>query len=502
MQPDKSSSPSARRLFRIRKLGRLGRALLAAAFLTATPGLEVTAWAAPRLHEASKVLRMNREAMDLFEELEFELARSTLQDALKVIQKAELGEHLVASRTHGNLAVVYAVGLKNQARAIEHFRAALAVRTDFELPAELAAGEAQQALERARRGDAAATEPTLAAPDEVATESPPPEPAASATRAKGSAAALRCPTAGDVAAGDDLTLRCVTGGGLSAASVIMFYKRQGEDDFTTIPMKMQAGQTGDAKAVWTANIPGSHVQGKWLPFYFEARDNGGDALAMSGRYDSPSLLSIKGGEITASAKDTEEDPLARPAEGTGPGETNREGLWFVGLGVGSGGGYAAGGFEVYENSSFTPGLVGPRSAHALPEIGYYISPTIALSLQGRHQYIPRPDTITAGGANSVLLRGLFYLGQGASRFYGSVAVGGGEGIRLVMEAPEKNDTGMATGKRVQDTVRGGPVLAGAGAGWSHDFTGVLSWVIEVNLLAGVPTFSAAYDVNTAMRASF
>jgi hypothetical protein len=447
-------------LFRIRKLGRLGRALLAAAFLTATPGLEVTAWAAPRLHEASKVLRMNREAMDLFEELEFELARSTLQDALKVIQKAELGEHLVASRTHGNLAVVYAVGLKNQARAIEHFRAALAVRTDFELPAELAAGEAQQALERARRGDAAA------------------------------------------AAGDDLTLRCVTGGGLSAASVIMFYKRQGEDDFTTIPMKMQAGQTGDAKAVWTANIPGSHVQGKWLPFYFEARDNGGDALAMSGRYDSPSLLSIKGGEITASAKDTEEDPLARPAEGTGPGETNREGLWFVGLGVGSGGGYAAGGFEVYENSSFTPGLVGPRSAHALPEIGYYISPTIALSLQGRHQYIPRPDTITAGGANSVLLRGLFYLGQGASRFYGSVAVGGGEGIRLVMEAPEKNDTGMATGKRVQDTVRGGPVLAGAGAGWSHDFTGVLSWVIEVNLLAGVPTFSAAYDVNTAMRASF
>jgi hypothetical protein len=305
--------------------------------------------------------------------------------------------------------------------------------------------------------------------------------------------------------------------------VILFYKRSGRGEFTAVPMRSK-GAAGDArKASWTARIPGDEVAGTWLPFYFEARDGRGASLALAGRDDSPNIITIRGGEedeeprargarrdrdedededesagAEAGEEDETENPLAR-IEAEKRRERALKRRFFVGIGVGTGGGYAGGsGVEAYRQyvRGFSPGLAAQGLGHGLPEIGYFVTPDFALALQGRHQVIPRFNQYTASGANSVLARALFLFGEGSGRFYAALAAGGGEGVRMVVEA----DT--STGGKVKDTVRGGPVLAGGGLGFTYAFGTVVSWMIETGALAGFPTFSAAFDVNTGLRFRF
>lgn len=480
----------------------------AAVWLAATP-----APAAPgdrAIEQAAKVLKLNREAMELYESLDFELAKRTLLEALDLGEAANLGNHTVMVRTHANLAVVYALGLKDEARAVKQLREALELKPDFKPSRDYATPEMTRLLSRAQRelkeGTPAERPRRKVTDEEIKTlvDAPLPkaDPAESGDRPKGKlpSAALDCPTSGEVQAGDEVTLRCVTAPDLRPSSVVMFYKRSGKDDFTSVPMKSTAGE-GDARR-WVGRIPAGEVAGKWLPIYFEARDGRGAALAMSGRNDSPSIINVRGdaeGNGEQAAVRTREEAAPTGEDGQPRGYALGPNRLWIGLGLGSGGGYAKGdGVEAYRQyvHSFQPGLAGEGLAHVVPEIGYFLTPTFALSLQGRSQYIPRDNRYTAAGANAVLARALFFGGGDRGRFYGALAAGGGEGFRLSVKASTMD------GEVVHDTVRGGPILAGVGGGFSYAFNGTFSWMIESNLLAGFPTFSTALDVNTGLRASF
>lgn len=172
---------------------------------------------------------------------------------------------------------------------------------------------------------------------------------------------------------------------------------------------------------------------------------------------------------------------------------------WIGLGVGAGAGYANGdGVEAFDAyvSKYRPGFAPASLAHATPELGRFIRPNIALSLQGRLQWRPHKDEYTASGAWAVLARALFFTKGPRARFYSSLAAGGGDGFRLVVKAR------TADGKTVQDTVRGGPFLAGGGGGFSYALGDRFTWIVESNLLVGVPIVSMVLDLNTGLRASF
>ncbi|MDX2018837.1 MAG: hypothetical protein SF187_01245 [Deltaproteobacteria bacterium] len=456
------------------------------------------------LEQASKVLTLNREAMELYEELEFELAKRSLDEAVATIRSAQLESHMVAAKTYGNLGILFAAGFKDAEKAAAYFQSALAVKADYQLPKEFTTPEAVAALQAARSGPAVAKE--AAAINK--------EPEAATTRAKGSseAATLRCPSSGDVFAGDDVTLRCVTTPGFTPASVVLYYKAPGEEDFTALPMRSKAARNN--KAMWSASIPARDVSGKWVPFYFEAKDQGGETLALAGRYESPNILTVKG-EDTSVRKSARKRPQEDPANGDdeenplekgkkGEEEGVYAGRWFIGLGLGSGAGYSPDPkLEVYGQygGSVTPGMLFAGGGHALPEVGYMVSDHVGISVQGRVQYIPRPNTVSAGGAFAAFVRALFFTGTGPSRFYGILQAGGGEGFRLKMSPVVKNAaTGTTT--REQDTVRGGPLVAGAGGGYAYGLTETLDFTLETNLLAGAPDFALAFDVNAGLRATF
>jgi hypothetical protein len=460
------------------------------------------------LEQASKVLSLNREAMELYEELEFELAKRNLDEAVNTVRSGHLEQHMVASKTYGNLGILFAAGFKDAAKATAYFQSALAVKADYQLPKEFRTPEAVAALEAARKGPAAATE--VAA--EESTEDAPA--AAPVARPKGGdqAAVLRCPSSGDVFAGDDVTLRCVTSAGFSPASVVLYYKGAGEENFTALPMRSKAARND--KFMWSASIPAGEVSGKWVPFYFEAKDQGGETLALAGRNESPNILTVKGGDTDvrrsvrkqpsgddAGNKDDNENPLAKEQT---EGEGIYAGRWFLGLGLGSGMGYSPDPkLEVYGNygGTVTPGMLFAGGGHALPEIGYMVTDTFGISAQARVQYIPRPDTISAGGAVAGMLRALIYTGTGPSRFYGIAQAGGGSGFRLKMSPAVKDaTTGVSSIK--QDTVRGGPFVAGAGAGYAYQIGESFDLTLETNVLAGVPDFALAFDINAGLRTTF
>ena len=84
-------------------------------------------------------------------------------------------------------------------------------------------------------------------------------------------------------------------------------------------------------------------------------------------------------------------------------------------------------------------------------------------------------------------------------------MGGGEGFRLIaypaqsLPTPPNGDPQYANFK---DTVRGGPVLAGVGGGYLYEISKGVSWMAEINLLAGFPHFAAVADFNTGFQVNF
>ena len=460
----------------------------------------------------AKVQKMNRYAMQLFDDLNYALAEKTLLDALAIVEKSNLASGSAGLATHGNLAVLYSIGLKNPDKAVFHFKKALAIKPDLKMSKQRATPETEANLARAKAemsGSMAVRKPAQAAVEASAD------------------AGIKCPTGGEVQAGDDVTLKCLTSAEVRATTVMLFYKPSGSDEFQVIEMT-KSGTSGGT-TTWVGKIPGAQTKAKWIPVYFEARDDSGISLAASGREDSPSVIALKGGDAgsapvasapagegqNAEGEEEEEEeegeeidddnPLARLENERRREHEGSKGTWWVSGGVGAGFGYAhANSTEAFGKYKvgFNPGLAA-SVGHGTVELGYFIGRQTALSLGGRFQrIIPPGPTGTATGALTGLLRVLFFTeDQGKVRWYFAGAVGGGEGFRFQVDATVTDASGKPIGT-VKDTVRGGPYVAGFGGGMLYKLNRHLRWTIETQALLGFPHYSAVLDLTTGLRWMF
>ena len=234
---------------------------------------------------ASKVQKLNRYAMQLFDDLNYALAEKTLLEALAIVEKSNLGSSPAGLATNGNLAVLYSVGLKNPDKAVFHFKKALAIKPDLRMSKQRATPETEANLARAKA--------ELGLAGQAPASSGKPQPSAAKQVEAVSDVAIKCPTGGEVQAGDDLTLNCLTSADLHPATVVLYYKASGEDQYQALPMT-KSGTSGGT-TTWVAKIPGAQTKAKWIPVYFEARDEGGASLAFSshpGTADMGLLLAV------------------------------------------------------------------------------------------------------------------------------------------------------------------------------------------------------------------
>ena len=455
----------------------------AAAWLLSTLPAGTVGAAGGNQDAVAKVVRLNKEARQFYDAMEFTLAEKSLKKALEIGEAASLGDHVVMAGTHGNLGVLYATGIKNEDQALFHFKKALELRSEYVPSKEMSSPEVKDLFQRARSEmESAGTPPT---PDTT-------EPSAS------SQGQLRCPVAEMARAGSSLKLRCVADGSLPAADVTVYFRAGRSSAFKS--RKMSSESSLDGSPSWATQLPPEATSADQLFLYFEAHNRQGEVVSSVASTDSPTVVGIRSGEQgstgtgSGSRRGGESD-----VEGEGEEARSEGGFWWLGLGLGSGYGYAGkSGPEGYHGkiSDYLAGRAPAPLGQLTPEVGYFLTSSLSLSLQGRLQYLPRTSSRTANGAIAFLARLLYFTNGETVRFYGGAVLGGGNGFRLQVTGLHTTDT---PSKVVSDTVKGGPVVFGAAGGMSVGLSDSWSWILETNILAGAPAFSMVVDLNTGVR---
>ncbi|MGA7742685.1 MAG: tetratricopeptide repeat protein [Polyangia bacterium] len=451
----------------------------AAAWLLFTLPAGTVAAAGVNQDAVAKVVRLNKEARQFYDAMEFTLAEKSLKKALEIGEAASLGDHVVMAGTHGNLGVLYATGIKNEDQALFHFKKALELRPEYVPSKEMSSPEVKDLFQRARSEMETSATPSV------------PDTTGPAVASQGQ---LRCPAAEVARAGSSLKLRCVADGPLTAAEVMVYFRAGRGSAFKS--RKMSAESTLDGSLSWATQLPPEATSADQLFLYFEALDRQGEVVSSVGSTDSPTVVGIRSsGTVAASSGGGSETDVG------GEGESTREesGFWWLGLGLGSGYGYAGkSGPEGWGKhvQDYVPGRAPAPLGQVTPEVGYFLTPSLSLSVQGRLQYLPRTSSRTADGAIAFLARLLYFTSGETVRFYGGAVLGGGNGFRLQVSGLHTDETGNNT---VSDTVRGGPVVFGVGGGLSVSLSDSWSWILETNILGGAPDFSMVVDLNTGVR---
>ena len=506
-----------------------------------------------------KLVQMNKKALDDYDTLEWESAKKTLLDALMLVKKSGLENHPVMARTYVHLGAVYITGFRNRDKAIQSFSRALEIDPGIQLSRGIATQEVNDAFAEAKRGKGGGAStggeqpppppkkgrkgPVMDSDNGEKPAPPPPAKKKQPTTLSTSEdeeeeerdlpvkfkVALECPNQDEAIIDRPAVLRCAVSPNLpvSVAKMYLMYLEPKKEKYTEQPM------TKTPKGWWKGKVPKKTVTGTSVSYYFEGRDASGKPVVRNGEESSPNHLLVMEeaayqklkekqfgqdveNPLEEGNKEVGENLLGRRREDIGTNVNFGNRKWWFGLGAGTGFGYAKGkGLEAVNRSTdsfhslaqeFVPGGAFAGLMHFAPEVGYQISPNVAISVEGRFQYIPQPaqySRFAATGALSGLLKVMRYTKQAQIRFFGSAIAGGGEGFRFTVYPVDPGlHPELSNVQDFKDTVLGGPIIAGAGVGMYYEATKRVSIVVEAHGLAGFPTFSFVADGNLALQVNF
>ena len=356
-------------------------------------------WRGPVLADegggSAQITRLNKQALEAFDNLNFDQAKALLEQALTEAESAGMSRDPQAARLHLNLGMLFIAGFQKTDEAVAQFKMALEIQPSISAPAGLFNPEVQAVFDETKtnfKSDAPAS--------------------AEQTSGKSAAPVTKKPLA------------------------------------KPKPVAREANEETEATSGDEADV--------------EAEAEGDGSPVVS----SGILLS---------------------------------------LGLGSGFGIGSGGFDANKNVTKVSGgsqLAGSKLGHITVAGGYYMSPNLMLSLEGRLQFITGTTkspsgTAPPGSAISVMAKANWYLASGPVRPFLVGGLGAGA-IRQVVavhiqdtDGKPVNDCGSGSEACV-DTVTGGPLFLVAGGGVSYELGSVaLLGTLTANL--GVPHFMTNFD---------
>jgi hypothetical protein len=450
-----------------------------------------------------KVTKMNKKAVEEYENLNFEEARKILKEALDYCSANGLDKHPVKARTHIHLGIVILAGFKQREVAVKQFRKALEIQPDIKLTKSLANPEVQEAFDEAQAG--------MGQPEKPDTEKPDKGEKGGGEKGekgeKGAEGPIVHEAVSEGTQGGAITITAHVDYNLGVTKMILAYRPDGASEFLGRVMKEVT------QGNWTGDIPATATAGNRVAYYLEAQGKDDATLGTKGTADDPLIITLKGSGAPekgkASGKDEEEEE-----EGEGPS-------WFIGLGLGTGVGYAKGSGEVNADVPITqPGFAPASTIHVLPEVGYFLSSKLLFSVQLRLQVItgttdlklPATDKTDCGGdmvcsaaknAIAGFAKLTYLLGDGAVHPYFSGAVGGGQIRHVVSIIPTGGGLCGANAKvACKDTVLAGPVFLGVGGGAIINVSDNFGLVLGVATQLGFPNFTFNIDFNGGVAVEF
>jgi hypothetical protein len=454
-------------------------------------GLALLAAAGPvRAQEESsaaveKVTKLNKKAVDEFENLNFDQARKILKDALDVCARSGLEQSQVAARTHVHLGVVLFAGFKQKDDALEEFKKALEIASDVKLDKLLATPEIQEVFDQAveaQKGAGGGGDTTVPAAADAITHEP-------VTRA---------------AQGKPIQINATLDSSVKAKKVVLSFSADGSEDFGEREMKEESPGN------WMGEIPASATEGAKVSYYIEVDGDGDQVLASKGSAAAPLVVSLQGAALAGNKKTAAPPPKPKESEEEGPS-------WYFALGVGSGVGWTTGTGEVYSKDVVKPsGFAAAELGQVLPQVGYFLSPDLMLSVQLRIQKVSGatafyPTDATTCGPGMVCAPPSFAVSGFARANYlfhfddlhpfVSGLVGGGT-IRHVASFASMPKCGTDMKTTCVDTLASGPVFVGAGGGILYNLSPAFALTGETNLLAGFTKFTFNIDINVGVAVEY
>jgi hypothetical protein len=459
-------------------LGKSSPTLRIAALLA---GLVLLAAAAPARADDSaaveKITKLNKKAVDEFENLNFDKARKILQDALDACSKAGLDSSEVAARTHVHMGVVLFAGFKQKDDALAEFKKALEMAPDVKLDKLLATPEIQEVFDQAvseQKGQGGGGGEKVAPADAITHEP--------VTRA---------------AQGKAIQINMTLDSSVKAKKVMLSFSADGSEDFGE--REMHEESPGN----WMGEIPASATEGAKVSYYIEVDGDDDQVIAKKGTAADPLVVELRGpgGAPLGQKKKVAPPPKEKP-ESEGP-------TWYVGLGIGSGFGWTTGTGEINPKDVVKPaGFAPAKLGQVSPEVGYFLSPDLLLSLQIRFQLVSGTTTNFTGpgaaAAPSYALAGfararyLFDAGD-VHPFVGGLLGGG-----TIRHVATFNSVLCSTSPKTPcvDSMKAGPIFVGGTGGVIYNVTPTFGLTGETNLALGFTNFTFNVDINVGVALEF
>jgi hypothetical protein len=207
-------------------------------------------------------------------------------------------------------------------------------------------------------------------------------------------------------------------------------------------------------------------------------------------------------------KKSDEDEDNKEEEGAG-----QKGTIFLGLTIGSSAGIASGkGHMDPAHQLSGPGFAVGQLGQIEPQIGYFATPTMLLSLVGRLQYVSGLNGENACGPNgntfcnpltivgAVLGRATFLMSDGPLRVTVGGQIGGGYVAHAVVFSDMKCASSSSGPFNTQcvDALLGGPFLIGPTAGVFYELGDTANLVAGVNTELGAPKFTFNFDIDIGL----
>jgi hypothetical protein len=492
---------------------RLGLALVVAALLLGAPGVTHAEGEDPETID--KITALNKKALDLYNDLDFEEARKVLKQALDLCGSAGLDKHPIAARTHIHMGVVL-IAAKQQELGVKQFKKALEIQPDIQVTKALANPEILQAFK-----DAAAMGNEGGAPEpggEATPSGPAPGGAAAAPEPANASGVGHTPISRGKR-GKPITVIATVGADVTGyTKVVVGYRAEGAPEFLERDMVKSGNK-------YVGEIPADATQGNLVSYYIEAQsEEAEDALAASGSEDKPYKVSLSAaGEAEGGEGGGGKEKAA--CEGDDCEDEDAGPPFYVALMGGIGFGLATGNGEVNTANKVSPGFALASLAQIAPEIGYFLTPDFRLSLEVRYQFVsgttpldldkllaPTDPKIGSCGADhrcvganyalAAFARGTWFFGSGLFRPYFSLAVGGGNIRHVVKLSSLGRVCGQNGDQLCVDTVASGPVFAGPGGGVLLAFAPSFGVVIDVNSVLGFPKLTYHVDVDAGVAVRF
>jgi hypothetical protein len=288
---------------------------------------------------------------------------------------------------------------------------------------------------------------------------------------------------------------------LAPARVAVMYRPEGAIDFVEARLSKQGG------CAYAGTIPASAMHGSVVHYYIAAYDANNNVLAAMGSSGAPKAITL--GAATSATNDTE-DPISGGQKQPVGSDRGSAGISagvvaggtspriMVAVSGGTGLGYVAGTTE--GGNQVRTCCIGASLVVLTPELGYHVSRKLSIGVAARlglpvganimgHSTLAPAVFLRVHRAFSASGDGLRVMGE----------LGGG-----ILRNTIKLDTTEATGPGMDtDIVAQGPLLVGAGIGYTKHLGKRVAFLVDVDVIAGIAVVDkvgSAINLNTGIGA--